>query len=232
MPHWIAALLVASFYVYGASAYGSLPDTVPTHWGLDGTPDSWESKSFGSVFLPLNVAAGMCVLLALVSAAAPAMTPRESQTSRWEGCLREGNTRGTIPAVGICSLALTGVIGALTVTGWRTPGSVAAWPVLTLLPLTLVAPMVSYAYEIRNARRSAAARDIHPTAEEAAEESLWFAGILYNDSSDPRVLVSKRRGNGMGITVNVGNRAGRAAVVIFLLLFTGLPLAAGLAAGL
>ena len=232
VPHWTAALLIAALYVYGASVYGALPATVPTHWGMDGTPDSWEPKSFGAVFLPLNVAAGMCLFLALVSAAAPAMTPQEKQPSQWEASVREGNIRGTVLALGTCSLGLTGVIGGLTVAGWRTPDSVSALPVLVLLPLMLVALMASYAYETRNARRSAAARGIHPTAEEAAEDGLWFAGVLYNDSTDPRILVSKRRGSGMGITVNVGNRAGRAAVVLFLLLFAGVPLVAGLAAAL
>lgn len=232
VPHWVAALLVAAFYLYGASVYGSLPDTVPTHWGLDGTPDSWDPKSFGSVFLPLNVAAGMCLFLALISAAAPAMTPQEKQPSRWEECLREGNVRGTVLAIGACSLAVTGIIGVLTVAGWRTPEHISGWPVIALVPLTLVALMASFAYETSRARRSAEAQGIHPTADEAAEEALWVAGVLYNDQDDPRVLVSKRRGSGMGLTVNVGNRKGRAAVVIFVLLFAGVPLAAAAAGAL
>lgn len=232
LPHWIAALLVAAFYSYGASVYGSLPDPVPTHWGPNGTPDSWEAKSFGSVFLPLNVAAGMCLFLALAAAAVPAMTPQESQASPWEECRREGSIRGTVLAVGMCSLAVTGIIGALTVAGWRTPEQISVWPALALAPLTLVTLVACFAYETRRARRSAAAQGIHPSEDEAAEEAMWVAGMFYNDPGDPRVLVSKRQGSGMGLTVNIGNRAGRAAVVLFLLLFVGLPLAAGVAAAL
>lgn len=232
LPHLAAGIVVAACYLYGSKIYGSLPETVPTHWGPSGAPDAWEPKSFGSVFLPLNVAAGMCLFLALVAAAAPAMTPQEPQSSRWQECLREGNIRGTVLAVGVCSLAVTGIIGVLTVAGWRTPDNVSVWPVIALVPLTLVALLVCFAYETRRARRSAAAQGIHPTADEAAEEALWVAGLLYNDQDDPRVLVSKRRGSGMGITVNVGNLKGRAAVVIFVLLFAGVPLAFGAAAAL
>ena len=54
---------------YGATIYESLPDPVPTHWGPGGSPDDWSPKSFGSVFFAPLVGAGVCIFLALVTAA-------------------------------------------------------------------------------------------------------------------------------------------------------------------
>ena len=232
LPHAAAALVVAGCYFYGAEVYGSLPETVPTHWGLDGTPDAWEPKSFGTVFLPINMAAGLAFLMVLVSAAVPAMTPAEPGTSSWEGYRRQGSIRGTVSALGLCSVAVSAVIGLMTVAGWRTPELVPIWPVLALLPLVLILLPASFAYETKRALRAAETQGFHPTAEESAEEAKWVAGSLYKDAADSRILVSKRPGSGMGMTVNIGNRKGRAAVVLFLVLFVGLPLAAGVAAAL
>ncbi|MGW9405372.1 DUF1648 domain-containing protein [Arthrobacter sp. NPDC055585] len=211
LPHLAAALIVAGIYFYGVLIYGGLPETVPTHWGSDGTPDG---------------------LMALASAAAPAMTHYEPKDSAWDELRRRGNIAGTVSALGVCSLIVAVVIGTLTVAGWRTPELVPIWPALTVMPLVLAALPACYGWETRRALQAARNQGINPTDEEAAEEAKWIAGILYNDEADPRVLVSKRRGSGMGMTINIGNRAGRTAVVVFLIVCALLPVAATVGASL
>ena len=44
----ILASCAASIYFYL-----HFPDRVPTHWGINGEPNGWSSKSFGAFFLPV-----------------------------------------------------------------------------------------------------------------------------------------------------------------------------------
>ena len=46
----------------GAAVYGRLPETMATHWGLDGTPDGFSSRAFAVFGLP-GIVAGMNLLL-------------------------------------------------------------------------------------------------------------------------------------------------------------------------
>ncbi|MBD8045410.1 DUF1648 domain-containing protein [Arthrobacter sp. Sa2BUA2] len=227
LTHLVGVVLLGGVFAYGASIYDSLPDSVPTHWGGSGRPDAWEDKSFGSVYLPLMMGAGVSLLLALLSAAAPAMVQENENASPWELYRREGMIRGTVAALGATSFLMAVVIGYLTLAGWTTPDRAPIWPALAATGAVLVALTCAFAAATRWARRAAEREGVYPSAEENAEDSKWVAGILYNDADDPHVLVSKRQGTGTGMTVNVGNRRGRAVVVIFLLLFVGLPLGLG-----
>lgn len=226
--HPVAVLVLASCFAYGATIYDSLPESVPTHWGAGGRPDAWDEKTFGSVFFPLMMGAGLSAFLSLIAAAVPMMVPPDRDATPWELYRREGMIRGTVAAMGGTSLLLAVMIGFLTVAGWKNPEHVPVWPALVLVTVILVAVLASYAIASRWARRTALAEGIHPSAAEQEEEKLWTVGGLYNNPGDPRVLVPKRNGSGTGLTVNVGNSKGRAAVIVFLAVFVVFPLILGL----
>jgi uncharacterized membrane protein len=230
--HLMAVLILASCFAYGAIIYDSLPDTVPTHWGAGGRPDSWSPKSFGSVFFPLMMGTGASALLSLITAATPMMVPPDRDATPWELYRREGMIRGTVAALGGTSVLLAAIFGFLAVAGWKNPDHVPLWPALLLTALILGVVLVSYAASSRWARLTALGKGIRPTAAEQEEEKLWTVGGLYNNPEDPHVLVSKRTGTGTGLTVNVGNSKGRAAVVIFLIVFVVFPLVLGTIAAL
>ncbi|MER2134940.1 MAG: DUF1648 domain-containing protein [Arthrobacter sp.] len=230
IPHLGAVLITGACFVDGALIYGSLPDTVPVHWGLDG-PDAWGEKSVGTVFMGPFVALGTAALLALVSAAAPALSQQEPGASRWEAFRREGMIRGTVAAMGTVSLLVAACVGYLAAQSWRTPEQVALWPALVLSAGVLAVVIPVYAAANRNTRREAARRGIHPSEEEKAEDAKWIGGILLNDARNPRVLVPKREGTGTGLTVNVGNARGRTAVALFLVVLIVLPVGLGILSG-
>ena len=48
----------------GAAVYSRLPETMTTHWGLDGTPDGWSSRAFTVFGLPALLA-GLNLLMYL-----------------------------------------------------------------------------------------------------------------------------------------------------------------------
>lgn len=227
-PLAVAVLLATQ--LYGVTLYADLPETIPTHWGPSGAPDAFDAKSPGTVFGMLWFGFGLTVLMAFVAAVVPAMSPARPDPSAYRQIQREGMVRGTITGLGLTSLLMALVISVLAVQGWLRPEHVGGWGVLVAVVLVVAAIVWSFRRGSRWARRYAAAAGIHPDAQEAAEEKLWlWGGILYNNPADPQVLVPKREGSGMGLTVNVGPPKGKWAAAVLALLVLGLPV--GLAIG-
>lgn len=222
--HPVGLLILAACFAYGSTIYDSLPETIPTHWGASNTPDEWADKSFGTVFAPLLVGAGVSVFLALIAAAAPLMVPRDQNSTPWELWRREGTIRGLVAGLGGMSVLMAALMGVVSVSAWRNPDGFPAGSVLIMIVLILVGAIAASALSSRWARRTALRNGITPTVREQEEDKLWIAGGIYNNPKDPRIIVPKRGGFGTGVTVNVGNSKGRAAVVIFLAVFVGVPL--------
>lgn len=221
-PLAVAVLLATQ--LYGLTVYAELPETIPTHWGPSGAPDAFDAKTPGAVFGMLWVGLGLTVLMAFVAAVVPAMSPARPAPSAYRQIQREGMVRGTITGLGLTSLLMALAFSGLAIEGWLRPEHVGGWGVLIAVVLVLVAIAWSFRRGTRWAHGFAAAAGIHPDEEEAAEEELWlWGGVLYNDPADPRVLVPKREGAGMGLTVNVGPPQGKWAVAVFALLVIGLP---------
>jgi len=74
-----SAAVVAGMVAIGAWAWIQLPAgaDVPIHWGPDGTPNGYASKTVGLLLLPL-IAAGVAVLLAAI----PRIEPRRANLER------------------------------------------------------------------------------------------------------------------------------------------------------
>ncbi|GAB3533766.1 hypothetical protein GCM10027403_08360 [Arthrobacter tecti] len=226
-----ALLILVCFFAYGASLYDSLPERIPTHWGINGQPDDWGAKAFATVFSSLVIGAGVIVLIAFISALIPVMVPPREDASAWEQYRREGIIRGTVAGLGLASVGIALLMGVLSVGAWNNPDGPSVWPTGLFAVFALAAIFASYAVAARWAHSLAARDGIEPTEEEAAEDKLWIAGVLYNNPDDPHLWVSKREGTGYGLTINIGTRKGRVAVVVFLalvsvplLLITVLPL--------
>ncbi|MFH1077724.1 MAG: SdpI family protein [Patescibacteria group bacterium] len=45
--------LVVLMFIVGIGLYSSLPDVIPTHWGLEGEPNGWSPKTYGAWIMPL-----------------------------------------------------------------------------------------------------------------------------------------------------------------------------------
>ncbi|WP_372697031.1 DUF1648 domain-containing protein [Arthrobacter sp. JSM 101049] len=220
----LAVVVLLGTQLYGLSIYAGLPETIPTHWGPSGAPDAFDAKSPGTVFGMLWIGIGMTVLMAFLAAVVPAMSPARADPSAYRRIRREGMIRGTIGGLGLTSVLMALLFSGLALEGWLRPEHVGGWIALLLAGIVLVAIVWAFWLGSRWAQRYAAGAGIEPDADEAAEDRLWlFGGVLYNDPADPRVLVPKREGSGMGLTVNVGPPKGKWAVAVFALLVIGLP---------
>lgn len=221
-PFLLSLVMLGVIFVWGAVIYDQLPEMMPTGWGPGGEVRGWTEKSFGSVFTTAIVASGSLVLLASLGAMAPAMSPGSPDISAW-GLLRlTAGHRGITEYLGWVTALLTLMMAGFTVQSWRLAESDEAWsdPVTMLL---VVASMVAmfvilspvFRRHLRWADRTAEQLGIRPTEEEAAEDALWLPSGLYNDPSNPAMMVPKREGYGIGTTVNVGSRKGKIAVAVF-----------------
>jgi uncharacterized membrane protein len=80
MRKWIPLLIIAAAVVASAIVYPSLPETIPTHWNMDGQPDGWSSRAFGTWITPV-ILLGMWALFRLL----PAIDPRGANYAKFGG---------------------------------------------------------------------------------------------------------------------------------------------------
>ena len=80
MRKWIPLFIIAAAFIASAIAYPRLPETIPTHWNMDGQPDGWSSRAFGALITP--------VILLFVWGFArvlPAIDPRGANYAKFGG---------------------------------------------------------------------------------------------------------------------------------------------------
>lgn len=63
LPPLLLALAALALVV----GWNQLPPAWPIHWGLNGQPDGWAQKSWGSAFMPLGMGLGMWLFFELIA---------------------------------------------------------------------------------------------------------------------------------------------------------------------
>lgn len=222
---WIVSLAITGgAFLWGASAYDSISDPVPVHWGASGEVDEWAPKSFASVYMGPLIGLGIWALLARIIALVVKTSFRAPKTD-FARIQKEGLKREIIAGLGgivlVTSLLVCvplGVVISSAQSGSSSIGtSMLPWMIL-LTFLTLPAMFLGFLYGKRWMQKSIREYGVIPTAEEQLEESKWIAGGIRDDPHDPSIFVPKREGLGYGLTVNWGSRGGK----IFLLIFAAL----------
>jgi uncharacterized membrane protein len=80
MRKWIPLLIIAAAVVASAIVYPRLPETIPTHWNIDGQPDGWSSRAFGAWITPVLLV-GVWALFRVL----PAIDPRGANYAKFGG---------------------------------------------------------------------------------------------------------------------------------------------------
>ncbi len=191
----LAALILVSTAIWGATIYPHLPETVPTHWNAAGEADAFSRKSVWSVFGPLMI--GGVMALGLFA-------------TRW--FVSRG--RDLVPAerraydlcIGYANMSLAALFAWISVMAWfdREPGPLfivmsllGSVPVLLIIGLHLPA--------ITRERKAVTGAD-----EPSLNPDHWvWGGIFYSNPNDPRVFVPKPPHMGVGQTTNLATRGGK-----------------------
>lgn len=95
---WPVLLLLAADAAFGLAVWPRMPARVPTHFGIDGIPNSWGPPWINAVLIPV-VAIGLYVLMLVL----PLADPRRASYARFPGTLR------------VFRFALTGLLVAIHV---------------------------------------------------------------------------------------------------------------------
>jgi len=204
-----AALAGAALYL--RSRWAVLPERFPVHWGFDGRPNGWATRSFAGVFGPLILAAVIAASMLMVAwlrqrqarTAGYAPTPAATAERRFRRAMSWAVLAIEYLVVVICIwislLPLAAAAGG-------TPGPPNIAPVLALILIFVVSVTIILA-RIGRAARLAAARDgaAHQGTGAApfgrhAPASCWRGGIFYVNPDDPSIFVEKRFG--IGYTLN------------------------------
>ncbi len=194
---WLCAppfIWLAGVALYLQAHWAQIPERFPVHWGADGQPNGWASRTPQGVYGPLLLAVFMSAFCLLLALALQRMTRNTT--------MRQVTFTVLLLLVYPVSFAF-GMVGLLP---------------LVLFPIWLV-PAVTLTFAaviiIWSAQKimSPAARDAVP---EPASDSYWKAGLFYYNPDDPAIFVSKRVG--IGYTMNFANKVSWVVLVALLLI--------------
>ena len=103
MRRWLPALLIAGALVFSVAVYSRLPDDVPIHWGLSGTPDRFGSRLEGAFLMPL-----VMVVLFAVMQWYPSRDPRAANIAKFRGAY-DSVVTAMIAMLAVIHVAVLGV---------------------------------------------------------------------------------------------------------------------------
>jgi uncharacterized membrane protein len=238
VAYWIlqvvpfAMLCACGAYLRGN--WSRIPERFPVHWGANGEPNGWATRSFGGVYWPLFVALATCVVLAVVSYGVIHWT----RQIRAIGSAAVAETRSRRVQVGVLialQIFFAALFSGVSLMALR-PALEQAPSIWLFLVGTLVFVVAVYAVFLHTGQGGSklikTASEPEPniaghafvTGDRTPDE-CWKAGMFYVNRDDPALLVEKRFG--IGYTLNFGRPA--AWVLMALLIGMALiPLLAGL----
>ena len=189
-------LLLACAAMVLHSHWDRIPARYPVHYSFDGTPNGWSDRTVRGVYGPLLLGGEFTVWL-FALALAGWYGSRRSEPMRKPAMVVMLTVEWMIALLfGALPLKLTGVIAIPTA-------------VMVLGPLALLIPAIAYAVHESNKPR-----DPDPTPNEC-----WRGGIVYYNPNDAALFVQRR--DGIGFTVNLGNRWSWAIYGSLLLVLAG-----------
>jgi uncharacterized membrane protein len=80
MRKWIPLFIVVAAIVASAAVYQRLPETIPTHWDVDGHVNGWSSRAFGAWITPVLLL-GLWALVRIL----PAIDPKGANYAKFGG---------------------------------------------------------------------------------------------------------------------------------------------------
>ncbi len=187
-----------------ATHWQQIPARLVMHWGVNGQPDRWAQRSFGTVFFPVIVAAGVLLAMTLLLyGMAHWLRPIHAGGLEGEHESRYRRTASILLLVLEYWIAVLfswlGVRPLLPQTFQQPPVGFAIVPGLIAVAATAILMWLG-----QGGSRISPAQPPDPEATnpigDRTEDRFWRLGIFYFNRDDPSVLVEKRFG--IGYTVN------------------------------
>jgi uncharacterized membrane protein len=192
---WLPPFLaLAAIGVYLQAHWNLLPERFPVHWGVDGQPNRWASRTWSGVYGPLLIGAGLNLFMLGVAW----LVTRQSRKTAMQRIM-----------VRLSELLLYPMTFASAAAAVLPLVSFPIW----LIPVVMT---VSIAAVIYWAYRQISVPTVDDATPEPQSDSYWRAGMFYYNPNDPAIFVSKRVG--IGYTMNFANKISWVVLVGILLM--------------
>jgi len=204
-----AILAVTAAYLH--FNWDQIPVKFPVHWGLNGKPNGWSTRSFSGVYGPLLLGACICLGLALLSYGIQHWTRqvRASGVGAAHESFFRSSQRGIILITELflaATFAWTGWLPLQPQVDSQMPGMIPIFFGTVLFLLSVVGWLIYTGQGGENLSRAGSgpspASPELPTGDRTPDQ-CWKAGVIYINRNDPAVLVEKRFG--VGYTLNFGH---------------------------
>jgi uncharacterized membrane protein len=202
-------LMLGAMAVYLRMHWSEIPARFVVHWGIDGRPNGWATRSAGGVFFPLILGAAICLLFIVINVAI-------SGARSVRGDLTDIESEDKFRGVLLLTLAgmeyfMAILFSAIALMPLRQrpdaapPVAAIVVPIFALIGFSTV--LLFRAARKRNLAAEAAAARRAPGTPPMGDQTLdqyWrVGGLIYMNPDDPALLVEKRFG--IGYTFNFGN---------------------------
>lgn len=208
----ICILISLITFIYVALNYNSLPENIPTHWGIDGKPDIFSPKTWKSVFL-INILNISMVLmfsyLTIETIGSRSYIDTENKEENRKKALKYLNKMGYAFWILTISIQMTMIPAQWSlVSGINTP------TILFFINMFLLMAVSIYLIYIMIMLSTLKSKNKNSYIIEADDEK-WIYGFIYYNKQDPSFMVEKRFGAGW--TFNMANRKSKIMCVLLLL---------------
>ena len=188
--------------IYTASKYNSMPDIIPTHWGISGEPDAYSQKSFSTVFgvIFMSILAGLIIYFSSIlslKTRAKLNTDNVNESKKLH--------LDYLNKMSIAFLLLNLSLQLIFIESLIAMVNSSNLNLFTMIFATTLL-IVSSFYQVYLYYKS-------PSKSKNAVYSIddnddnWLFGSIYNNPNDPSLFVQKRFG--VGWTVNIGTTKGK-----------------------
>ncbi|HKM51905.1 MAG TPA: DUF5808 domain-containing protein [Isosphaeraceae bacterium] len=219
--------LLAATAIWLNQHWGQIPEVFPVHWGANGQPNNWATRSFAGVYGPLLTGAVLCGLMAFLAYA----MLRWSRFIRVGGAAGEGERRFRLVVVSILVaaeylLALTFMWTGLLPLSHQQAGPPGFIPMLAIALAFTVVIVVLMVWVgqggTRLAGSAAAASGAVAPVGDRTPDKYWKLGLFYVNRNDPALFVEKRFG--IGYTLNFGHPGVWVVLAVLLAVFVAIIL--------
>ncbi|MCT2346777.1 DUF1648 domain-containing protein [Bacillales bacterium AN1005] len=209
LPWYIVALPIIftiGLFILTFTQYTHIPESIPTHWGANGQPDSFTEKSYFSVIASLLLLFVLQIMFVGIHEATRKSGIKISAANRAGSRIRQlGIRKYNSWFLAIINLVMTILLSFLQL-AIIYPG-IFNQSLMLLVPLAFLALVLigTLAYAMKIGKLNHDHEVVYPDKKEVSDfdsDYHWKAGIFYFNKNDPSLFVEKRFG--VGWTINMG----------------------------
>jgi uncharacterized membrane protein len=206
----LAILAVVALYL--GVHWAEIPDRFAVHWGANGMPNGYSTRTPTGVYAPLLLAAAIVIMISLLAYAVSHFA-RRAPVEGEPAAISDFPHRIAVSLLGVEYLiaAMFSLVGLLPLTGGSGIAPIVILTAAILLSAVFLGRWISHGHA-----------DPTHSAGDGTPDACWKLGLFYFNPDDAALFVEKRIG--IGYTINFAR--GSAWVVLMLTLLVPFGLAA------